>query len=236
MPKLSKSLPKYQKHRASGQAVVTLNGRDHYLGPHGTKASKREYDRLIAEYLSSGRSASFGAPKSDVSVVELAADYVRHAKSYYGTARTSEYFRILRVIRPVKTLYRRSLAVEFGPLQFKAVRRGHVITPAANCSRFRAKQNGESNGTLESELTETAARDLGTVSRAATQLGGPRFNAGVGPNSMPMSTGLRKGKTEARETDPVLAVKDAVVDATLPHLPDVVADMVLPAANRGPAA
>ena len=32
--------PKYRKHRASGQAVVTLNGRDIYLGPHGTKASK----------------------------------------------------------------------------------------------------------------------------------------------------------------------------------------------------
>ena len=46
MPKLINSLPKYRKHRASGQAVVTLNGRDHYLGPHGTKANKREYDCL----------------------------------------------------------------------------------------------------------------------------------------------------------------------------------------------
>jgi hypothetical protein len=43
------SLPKYRKHRASGQAVVTLCGVDHYLGPHGTRASKSEYDRLIAE-------------------------------------------------------------------------------------------------------------------------------------------------------------------------------------------
>ena len=45
MPKLTNSVPKYRKHRASGQAVVTLNGRDHYLGPHGTKASRIEYDR-----------------------------------------------------------------------------------------------------------------------------------------------------------------------------------------------
>jgi hypothetical protein len=37
-------LLKYRKHRASGQAVVTLNGRDFYLGPHNTKASKLEYD------------------------------------------------------------------------------------------------------------------------------------------------------------------------------------------------
>ncbi len=33
MPALSKSLPKYRKHRASGQAVVTIAGVDHYLGP-----------------------------------------------------------------------------------------------------------------------------------------------------------------------------------------------------------
>lgn len=44
-------LPKHAKHRASGKAVVRLNGVDHYLGPHGTKASKIEYDRLIGEWL-----------------------------------------------------------------------------------------------------------------------------------------------------------------------------------------
>ena len=30
MPKLSIAVPKYRKHRASGKAVVTINGRDHY--------------------------------------------------------------------------------------------------------------------------------------------------------------------------------------------------------------
>lgn len=65
MPRLKDSLPKYRKHRASGQAVVTLGGRDFYLGPHGTKASRREYDRLIAEYLASGRSPSFGRPADE---------------------------------------------------------------------------------------------------------------------------------------------------------------------------
>ena len=47
MPKLSTAVPKYRKHRASKQAVVTINGRDHYLGPHGTKASRLKYDRLV---------------------------------------------------------------------------------------------------------------------------------------------------------------------------------------------
>ena len=56
MPRLSDSLPKYRKHKATGQAVVTLNGRDFYLGPHGTAASKLEFDRLIGEWLAKGRS------------------------------------------------------------------------------------------------------------------------------------------------------------------------------------
>ena len=49
MPKLSNSVPKYRKHRGSGQAVVTLNGRDFYLGPHNSKISRLEYDRLTSE-------------------------------------------------------------------------------------------------------------------------------------------------------------------------------------------
>jgi integrase len=41
-----------------------------------------------------------------------------------------------------------------------------------------------------------------------------------------MVPGLRHGKTTAREPEPILPVEDTVVEATLPHLPDVVADMV----------
>ena len=55
MPRLTNSLPKYRKHRASGQAIVTLFGKDHYLGRYGTKASEREYDRAELERSSRAR-------------------------------------------------------------------------------------------------------------------------------------------------------------------------------------
>ena len=55
MPTLVNEVPKYRKHRASGQAVVTLAGKTKYLGPHGTRASHLEYDRLIGEWLAAGR-------------------------------------------------------------------------------------------------------------------------------------------------------------------------------------
>lgn len=58
MPRLTASTPKYRKHRASGQAVVTLSGKDCYLGPYGTKAIRVEYDRLVGEWLAAGRPAT----------------------------------------------------------------------------------------------------------------------------------------------------------------------------------
>ena len=77
MPKLIQSNPKYRKHKASGQAVVTLNGVDHYLGPHATKASHAEYDRLISAWLANGR--RLATPESDLTIVELLAAFRRHA-------------------------------------------------------------------------------------------------------------------------------------------------------------
>ena len=50
-----KRLPSYRLHKPTGQAVVTLNGKDYYLGRHGTQMSKDAYDRLTAEWLADGR-------------------------------------------------------------------------------------------------------------------------------------------------------------------------------------
>jgi hypothetical protein len=178
MPKLVHVIPKYRKHKQSGQAIVTLAGHDYLLGPHGTKASKREYDRLVSEFLASGRSASFGAPQGDSSVVEVAADYVRYAKAYYGTAPTSEYFRILRVIRPVKEMYGRLPAVEFGPLQLKAVRQRLI----------------------DEELSRTYINEFvrRVVAMFKWAVADGRIPAAV-PEALAMVPGLRRGKTEARE-------------------------------------
>ena len=83
MPRLSKSLPKYRKHKASGQAVVSFSGQDHYLGPHGTKTSKLEYDRLIAEWLANGRQALLDCESTAIKVSQLMARYWAFAKTYY---------------------------------------------------------------------------------------------------------------------------------------------------------
>jgi hypothetical protein len=58
----------YRIHKPSGQAVVTLNGRDFYLGKYGSTESHTEYDRLIAEWLSHGRRP---AATDDLTVTQL---------------------------------------------------------------------------------------------------------------------------------------------------------------------
>ena len=56
MPKSSTlRVPSYRHYKPTGQAVVTINGRDLYLGKWNTAASRADYDRLIAEFLANGR-------------------------------------------------------------------------------------------------------------------------------------------------------------------------------------
>ena len=118
-------IPSYRKH-SSGNARVTINGRDYLLGPHGTAASKREYDLIVAEYLASGRSDSFGLDSDRYTIAMLMSDYLRHAKNYYGTDVASDYHRIKLAIRQLKELYAELPAMNFGPEQFKVVRQAMI--------------------------------------------------------------------------------------------------------------
>ena len=54
MPRLVRKLPSYRLHKASGQAMVLLDGKAFYLGPYGTDVSRREYDRLVGDWLTLG--------------------------------------------------------------------------------------------------------------------------------------------------------------------------------------
>ena len=47
--------PMYRLHKPRNRAVVTIDGRDYYLGPYNSLESKAEYDPLIALLLANGR-------------------------------------------------------------------------------------------------------------------------------------------------------------------------------------
>ena len=206
MPKLTLSLPKYRRHK-SGQAVVTLGGKDFYLGLHNSKVSRLEYDRIVGEWIQNGRQLP-NSRGCDLAVVEVINAFRKYADAYYvkDGKRTREAETITEImVRFVKPLYGRTLATDFGPLALKAVRQKMV-------------EAGHSRGVINKNVDRirrmfrwAAAEELVpvTVSQALAAV-----------------PGLRKGRTPAREPQPIQPVADDVVDATLPHLPTVVANMV----------
>ena len=203
----SKSLPKYRKHKATGQAIVTLSGTDFYLGPHGTKASKLEYDRLIGEWLANGRRLTVVVTEQQVTVVELCAEYWRFCKTYYvknGKA-TDEQAGVKAAIRFLKVNYAKSFAKDFGPLALETVRQQMI--DAGNSRRY-INQN---IGRIKRMFKWGASKELFPVTV---------FQA------LQTVVGLKQGKSKALETAPIMPVDDATVEATLEHAPKIVADMI----------
>jgi hypothetical protein len=126
MPRLNGRIPRYRLHKRSGQAIVTLNGRDHYLGPHGSQTSKAEYDRLIAEWLVSGRRRAQPEESSPAPTIDhIIHGFWQHAQIHYrrpdGTP-TSELDNFRQALRPLRRLYGTSSPSQFGPKALKAVR------------------------------------------------------------------------------------------------------------------
>jgi integrase len=219
MPKRSSPsfIPVYQRHKPSGQARVRLNGRDHYLGTYGSKASREQYDRVIAEWMASGRNplplagtngpAGAGVTTSGLTVTELIARYWSFVEGYYckNGEPSPEQPCIKQALKRLKRLYGPTPAAAFGPLELQAVRQTMIAEGLA-----RRTVNG----------------NTGRIRRC--------FKWGVAQAIVPpvvfqglvAVTGLRAGRSEARETDPIGPVADAVVEATLPHLTPTVANMV----------
>ena len=81
MPK--RNIPNYRHHKATGQAFVELGGRRFYLGKHGSKASREEYERRIAEYLANGRQLPPTQTKTGISCQELAIHFLEWAEEYH---------------------------------------------------------------------------------------------------------------------------------------------------------
>ncbi len=199
--------PKYRKHKPTGQAVVTLNGKDIYLGRHGTKESRAEYDRRIAEWLAAGRRPP---ATSAVTVAEVIAAYWPWAQMHYRKAdgtQTSEVSECRQSLRPLNHLYGALPAVDFGPLKYKAVRQmmvGGYVNPKYG------PQNKLSRGVVNHRM-ERVKR----MFRWATE------NELIPPSvyhGLLAVRGLQRGRSEARETEPVRPVSEALVNAVRPYV------------------
>jgi len=205
MPRQKNSCtPAYRRHRPSDRAVVTFDGSDFYLGPWNTKASKLEYDRLVSEWLANGRcmpsaSSDRHAAPGDYMVMELARDYLRFAEQYYvkDDEQTSEVCCMRCALGYVARLYGHTAASQFGPLAIKAVREAMI-------------EAGLSRNTTNGYVARIKMAFKWAVSNE-------RVPANV-YHGLTTVTGLRRGRSEARETEPVQPVPESMVDTILPFL------------------
>jgi integrase len=209
MPKLNHQNPSYRKHRASGQAIVTIGGRDIYLGPYGTKASKAEYDRIVSEWLANGRRPAGPAANAvALTVAEVVDRFWIHAQEYYRHADGTPTSEVVCFKHPLKILirlYGQTLATDFGPLALEAVRNTMMTA-----------------GWRRKSINNHVIRVRHVFKWAVSKELVPAY-VHHGLVTVPP---LKAGRTAARESEPVKPVPDAVVDATLPFLSSVVAAMV----------
>ena len=195
MPRTTKP-PAYRMYRRTGQAVVTLGGKDFYLGPYGTKVSRDAYDRLVGEWLVNGRRVPAREKNTDgATTMELIAAYWGHCREYYRNA--GELGKIRIVIRTIRRLYGHAPVQDFGPLALKNVRQVLVSTGIG-----RKHVNDQ----------------IGRIKRM--------FRWGVENELVPASvyqalqavSGLPRGRTDAPESKRVTPVPDEFVDAIQPHV------------------
>jgi integrase len=207
MPRLLRKLPSYRLHKPSGRAVVTLDGRDHYLGDFGTPESRAEYDRLLAEWLADRRrrgvpagSGSATAPLVDLTINELLLAFWHHAERHYRApdgAPTRELDNYRDSLRPLKQLYGATLARAFSPLKLKALRATMI-------------ESGLSRGTINQRV--------GRIVRIFKWAGSEELVSSEVYQSLRTVGGLQKGRSEAKESERVRPVPEAHVQAIRPRV------------------
>jgi hypothetical protein len=124
-----KPVPSYRKHKQSRQGIVTLtDGQGHrkdvFLGKYGSRESRIEYARVIAEWEANGRQFP-PAAVADLTITELIDRIWPWVQTHYrrpdGTE-TREVADYRYSLRPVNHLYGDLPAKDFGPLELKVVR------------------------------------------------------------------------------------------------------------------
>ena len=198
MPARSAFVPKYCLHKPSGRAYVRIRGKVIYIGDYGTVESKAEYGRLVAEFAASSNCPVAVSPVANLTVVELADAYWTFALGYYrkkdGTP--SGWLRHIHLVlnKHLAGLYGHTPATDFGPKAFKAIRQ--TLINAGHSRQYINKL-------------------MPVIVRAFKWAAAEEIVSAEVYHSLQTVEGLKRGRTDAPETEPVLPVDDELVNATL---------------------
>jgi len=197
-----KQLPKYCCHKASNRAFVRIGGKMYYLGKYGSSASRREYDRIIAEFIANGRQPFYSPDELTVeSLIFRFLDYAERELDYCVTAKK----RIITILRLLNEMYGKALVSQFTPSALKVVRQ-----------KF-----------FDRKLSLDTINNYVGIVKQIFYWGCEEeiVPAEVGA-ALRMVKNLQAGRTSAVNPDDVKPVEEAVVQQTLPYLSPKVQDMV----------
>lgn len=254
MPRLNGKPPKLRHHKGTNRHYVVFPGcSPFYLGRHGSTEASQRYHALIVEWLDNGRQppaavlkkgmATQGRPtgaelaraatpaspahprQDDLRVKDVVLAFLRHAMKHYRRADgqpTGEVESFRQLGRLLVSLNGDEPAAEFGPLKLRRcrewmIRGGWVYRDPAD--EHRQKQARPwCRTTINRQV-----RRIRTLFKwaASMELVPPTVPAGLA--TVP---GLRHGRTDAAESEPVKPVDEGHVEATLEHMPPPVAAMV----------
>lgn len=168
------------------------------------------YSRLKSEWLLNRSSHVSKASLDGPTIAEVCLAFLDHAKDYYPTG--NEYNNFTQAVKPISELYAMLPAKKFGPVEFHATRtwwlNRETLRKVGKCSR---KTINEQMNRVKRIIKWAVADGMVEVSVYET---------------LRCVESLKQGRTTAPESKPVKPVDKATVDATLPHLTTVVADMV----------
>jgi integrase len=199
---MSHRIPKYRKHR-TGQARVTIQGKTYYLGKYGTAESRQRYRTILREWLTktdrfapgqTETAASSASPPSRTTVNEVALAYIKHAEEYYQS-NPKEVEKVKLSVRPLRKLHGRTEAAAFDSLALEAVQSEMV----------------------ESGLARTTVNERVRVLKRLFKWGVRKklVSAAIYGELLAVE-GLKRGRSKARETEPVKPVPQEHIDTVLP--------------------
>lgn len=180
----------------------------------GSPESHEQYERLIAEWRVK-QALSARADKASANVIAgqltinaLILAYMNFATSYYvkDGRQTQEFTDMKYALRPLRKLYGRTYVRDFGPLALKAVRQ-HMIDEGDLCR-------------------DVINMRINRIRRVFKWAVSEQFAPADAHQALRCVTGLRYGRTEAREAEPIKPVPQVWVDAIIPFLSRQVAAMV----------
>lgn len=227
-------VPSYRRH-VTGQAVVRLNGHDYYLGKHGTEASKKEYDRLIADWLRDrGQPPALPPASGDVTVKQVLAAFLIFAQREYvkcGRPVDGQLAVIRSAFRPLVRRYGSLPVAQFGKRELKQVRTDMIEAPCAGCAGTGKRKEsicGRCGGTGHRPWTRGYINKCIAVIRHAWRWASEEeLIQDHLWHSLAVVRHLKRGRQGVRpDPEPVGPVPDDTVKKTLEHAPPVVADLL----------